>query len=273
MMLIVQASNKNVYTFCLYLVLVIVHGVSKGAGEGESVPEMSPGMRVYAVGDIHGRRDLLLRMERRILADLDQETAEPLVIFLGDYVDRGPDSAGVIEHLSSSRFGPPFKALRGNHEDLLLSFLDDPSVLDRWRGVGGLETLHSYGVDVSEALRGRGYRQAREQFAEKLPASHRRFVEDTVLSHTCGDYFFCHAGVKPHVGLDRQAREDLLWIRDEFLLFEGSFGKVVVHGHSPVSVPEMRANRINVDTGAFATSHLTAVVLEKAGRRFLSVTP
>lgn len=232
-----------------------------------------PGTRIYAVGDIHGRRDLLSRMEQLILADLEDDPAEPLVIFLGDYVDRGPDSAGVIERLSSCGFGIPITALRGNHEDLLLSFLDDPSVLDSWRGFGGLETLHSYGVDVSEALRGRGYRQACEQFARKLPASHRRFLEDTALSHACGDYFFCHAGVKPHVALERQASKDLLWIRNEFLKFEGSFGKIVVHGHSPVPAPEAHANRINVDTGAFATSRLTAVVLEAAGRRFLSATP
>lgn len=241
--------------------------------EGEGVSTIPPGTRIYAVGDIHGRRDLLLRMDQRILADLEGGITEPLVIFLGDYVDRGPESAGVIEHLSSCRFGVPIKALRGNHEDLLLSFLDDPSVLDSWRGLGGLETLHSYGVDVSEALRGRGYRQAREQFERKLPPAHRRFLQDTVLSHACGDYFFCHAGVKPHVALDRQAGGDLLWIRDEFLRFEGSFGKIVVHGHSPVSQPETHANRINVDTGAFATSRLTAVVLEEAGRRFLSATP
>ena len=241
--------------------------------KGEGVSTVPPGTRIYAVGDIHGRRDLLLRMEQRILVDLGGGITEPLVVFLGDYVDRGPDSAGVIEHLSSRRFGVAIKALRGNHEDLLLSFLDDPSILDRWRGLGGLETLHSYGVDVSEALRGRGYRQAREQFAAKLPAAHRRFLEELPLNHGCGDYFFCHAGVRPRVGLDRQADEDLLWIRDEFLNFEGSFGKIVVHGHSPVSEPEMHANRINVDTGAFATSRLTAVVLEEAGRRFLSATP
>ncbi|MEW9307115.1 metallophosphoesterase family protein [Labrys neptuniae] len=241
--------------------------------KGEGVSTVPPGTRIYAVGDIHGRRDLLLRMEQRILADLDGGITEPLVVFLGDYVDRGPESAGVIEHLSSCRFGATIKALRGNHEDLLLSFLDDPVVLERWRKFGGLETLHSYGVDVSEALRGRGYRQVREQFAGKLPAAHRRFLEDMPLSHSCGDYFFCHAGVKPRIGLDRQAGEDLLWIRDEFLKFGGSFGKIVVHGHSPVSEPEMHANRINVDTGAFATSRLTAVVLEEAGRRFLSATP
>ncbi|MDZ5454251.1 metallophosphoesterase family protein [Labrys sp. ZIDIC5] len=241
--------------------------------KGEGVSTVPPGTRIYAVGDIHGRRDLLLRMEQRILADLGGGITEPLVVFLGDYVDRGAESAGVIEYLSSRRFGVAIKALRGNHEDLLLSFLDDPSVLDRWRRLGGLETLHSYGVDVSEALRGRGYRQAREQFAAKLPGAHRRFLEELPLNHDCGDYFFCHAGVKPRVGLDRQADEDLLWIRDEFLKFGGSFGKIVVHGHSPVSEPEMHANRINVDTGAFATSRLTAVVLEGADRRFLSATP
>lgn len=232
-----------------------------------------PGMRIYAIGDIHGRHDLLMRMEQRILSDLEVAPMEHLVIFLGDYIDRGPESANVIEHLSSKGTRAPIKVLRGNHEDLLLAFLDDPWVLDRWRSLGGVETLHSYGVDVSDVLRGRGYSHAREQFVGKLPSSHRRFIEETILSYACGDYFFCHAGVRPHVDLRQQAAEDLLGIRDEFLTFGGPFGKVVVHGHSPVLAPETRANRINIDTGAFATSCLTAVVLQQESRRFLSVTP
>ena len=191
-------------------------------------------------------------------------------IFLGDYVDRGPDSAAVLEALSSGAFPTPIVALRGNHEEVLLKFLDDERVLDSWRNFGGLETLHSYGVPVAEAMRGGGYDKARETFLRALPEGHLRFLQQTLLSTSLGDYFFAHAGVKPGVPLDRQISNDLLWIREEFLRYDGGYGKVVVHGHTPVEKPDVRRNRINIDTGAYASSTLTALVLEGDERRFLS---
>lgn len=177
----------------------------------------------------------------------------------------------MVARLARGRFPTPLRALRGNHESMLLGFLGEPRLLELWRSNGGLETLYSYGVDVTAAMRGEGYDAARNAFREALPAAHRAFLEATKLSVTIGDYFFCHAGVRPYTALSDQSEEDLLWIRDEFLTHERSFGKIVVHGHTPVVSPEVRANRINIDTGAFATSILTCLALEGEDRRFLSV--
>ena len=238
--------------------------------ERSAAPKISAGWRLYVIGDIHGRLDLLNDLERRIKRDLESAPAHVLTIFLGDYVDRGGNSAGVIERLASDDFCTPICALRGNHEEIFLGFLDDPSVLGYWKQFGGLETLHSYGVNVAEAMRGVGYEKAREALVSVLPFSHRQFLQGTRSSYEMGDYFFCHAGVRPGVVLDRQTPEDLLWIRSEFLNFEGFFEKFIVHGHSPVPQPEIKPNRINVDTGAYASSVLTALVLEGASRRFLT---
>jgi serine/threonine protein phosphatase 1 len=235
-------------------------------------PASTPdGLRVYAVGDLHGRDDLLGDLAGLIERDCANAPGEVVTIFLGDYVDRGPDSAAVVERLATGRFPTPLRALRGNHEAVLLEFLDDPAALGFWREYGGLETLHAYGVDVSKAMRGQNYEEARAAFLAALPASHRAFLVATELSATIGDYFFCHAGVRPGAPLSAQAEEDLLWVRDGFLSYERSFGKIVVHGHTPVASPEIRANRINIDTGAFATSRLTCLALEGQERRFLSV--
>ena len=234
-------------------------------------PARAPvGMRLYAVGDVHGRLDLLEAMARLIevdLATLDGRRAE--TIFLGDYVDRGPHSAGVVERLARGAWPTPLLALRGNHEEVLLRFLDDAQTLDHWRRFGGLETLHSYGAPVEGPRRGVDFESARAAFAQALPAGHRRFFEATALSATRGDYYFCHAGVRPGVALERQRAEDLLWIRGEFLDHVGDFGKVVVHGHTPTETPELLANRINVDTGAYASGVLTALALQDETRRLL----
>lgn len=234
-------------------------------------PAIPPDMRIYAVGDIHGRFDLLQTLAGRIADDLASAPArEACAVFLGDYVDRGPQSAQVIDALSGGGFSTRLIALRGNHEEMLLRFLDDESVLETWRNFGGLETLHSYGVPVADAMRGAGYAAARDAFRRALPQRHLDFLSRTAPSVAFGDYFFCHAGVRPGVALDRQRPDDLLWIRHEFLQHRGSFGKVVVHGHTPVAAPEDRGNRINIDTGAYASSTLTALVLEDDRRRYLS---
>jgi serine/threonine protein phosphatase 1 len=235
---------------------------------GASAPS---GTRIYAIGDIHGRLDLLMRLSNRLGEDMTANPCENVtIVLLGDYVDRGPDSAGVIDWIMDGGLPAPYLALRGNHEATLLNFLDDVSVLDEWRRFGGLETLGSYGVDVREPMRGRGYSEAQARFREALPSTHLDFYHDTKLSWSAGDYFFCHAGVKPGVPLALQQEYDLLWIRDEFNLYRGSFEKIVVHGHTPVDAPESLPNRINVDTGAYATDVLTAVALERDDRRFIT---
>lgn len=234
---------------------------------------LPPDLRIYAVGDIHGRADLLDTLARRIEDERPSAPSETLTIFLGDYIDRGLQSATVVEWLSRGEFPTPFQALRGNHEEVLLRFLEDDSVLESWRKFGGMETLHSYGVDVSSVMRGKGYEEARRALVARLPAHHRRFMAETPLTARYGDYFFCHAGVKPGVPLDEQKADDLLWIREEFLSFRGSWEKMIVHGHTPVSEPDIQPNRINVDTGAFATSILTALVLEGDSRRMLFAGP
>ncbi len=237
-----------------------------------AAPSVPAGMRLYVVGDIHGRFDLLNDLERQIKRDLATAPAETLTIFLGDYVDRGPESAAVLERLSAGGFCTPIRALRGNHEDVFLKFLSDASALESWRKFGGLETLHSYGVDVAEPMRGGGYERAQAALIAALPPHHREFMEQTQSSAAFGDYFFCHAGARPGVDLGRQSADDLLWIRDEFLRFEGTFGRIVVHGHTPTAEPDVRRNRINIDTGAYASSILTALVLEGETRRFLATT-
>ena len=233
-------------------------------------PSIPDGMRVYAVGDVHGRDDLLGELASRIEADLRGAPDEVITVFLGDYVDRGPHSASVIARLVEKRFPTPVRALRGNHEEMLLQFLREPATLGEWRRYGGLETLHSYGVSVAAALRGEGFDVAHEELVAALPEAHLNFLNSAEFSLAIGDYFFCHAGVRPEVPLTEQRPEDLLWIREGFLRFDRPFEKVVVHGHTPVGVPDVRPNRINIDTGAFATSVLTCVALEGQERRFIS---
>jgi serine/threonine protein phosphatase 1 len=232
-----------------------------------SLPE---GLRVYAIGDVHGRLDLLETLAFQIEADLRDAPQLAVTIFLGDYVDRGPDSAGVLDMLASRDFPTEFLALRGNHEEVMLKFLRDPDVLESWRNYGGLETLHSYGIDVLPAMRGVGYEETRLSLLARLPRSHVQFLHETAHSTTFGDYFFCHAGARPGTPLDQQTPRDLLWIRDEFLEFRGGWDRVVVHGHTPVAEPELLTTRINVDTGAFASSILTAIVLEGSQQRIIS---
>ena len=234
-------------------------------------PSSAPkGMRVYAVGDVHGRVDLFDELATAIERDLATAPASVVTVLLGDYIDRGPSSADVVDRLAAGGFPTPIRALRGNHEQMLLQFLQKPSELESWRRYGGLETLLSYGVDVSKAMRGEAYEETRDALLSALPEAHRRLLSETELSATYGDYFFCHAGVRPGVPFDRQRPEDLMGIREGFLGFARPLGKVVVHGHTPVEAPDFRANRINIDTGAFATSALTCLALEGAERRTLT---
>jgi Calcineurin-like phosphoesterase len=230
------------------------------------------GMRVYCVGDIHGRDDLLRQMAERVEADLEPSSFdEAVTVFLGDYVDRGLGSLHVVEQLARGEWPTSVITLAGNHEDLLMAFLEDEGVLATWRGLGGLETLHSYGVNLGPAMAKRDFGAVQAAFAACFPEPHRQFLKGLRDSTTIGDYFFCHAGVRPGVPLDRQNRNDLLTIRDAFLSSEAEHGKLVVHGHTPSLVPEVRFNRIGIDTAGYATGRLACLVLEKDQRRFLDV--
>jgi calcineurin-like phosphoesterase family protein len=235
-----------------------------------SVPLSDP-TRVYVIGDIHGCADLLDRMVGEITKDLAAHpVADTLVVTVGDYVDRGPDSRGVIERLLCNPFPTRFIALKGNHEVLLEGFLHNPQTGDYWRRLGGLETMQSYGIPVADLIGKKDYPAVAQALARAIPAAHLGFFASLRTSVTVGKYFICHAGVRPEVPLERQTEEDLLWIREPFLTSRIDFGKIVVHGHTPAAEPEVLPNRINVDTGAFMTGRLTCAVLEADGARFLT---
>jgi serine/threonine protein phosphatase 1 len=234
-------------------------------------PRLPEGVRVYAVGDIHGRADLLARLLSQIDAHLAQNPVlRPIEVFLGDYVDRGPDSRRVIDLLIKRRGAHETIFLKGNHETYLLEFLRDPKILDIWRQHGGFETLLSY--DMSTHLRSKPAerKELARSFASILPDDHLRFLSQLTTNFTCGDFLFVHAGVRPGIPLDRQREEDLLGIRQDFLQSDDDFGKYIVHGHSPVREPDIRSNRINIDTGAFATDRLTCLMIEGEEMQFIA---
>ena len=227
------------------------------------------GLRVYAVGDIHGRADLLDRMADLIERDGRERPARnALTVLLGDYIDRGPSSAQVVERLVRADFPTVAFTLKGNHEDILHDFLGGGMGLGRFYHSGGDATLRSYGLDP-DALTRMWPRAALETVQAAVPAAHRRFLDGLRPSMWLGDYFFCHAGARPGVPLGSQRDQDLMWIREDFLESAFDFGKVVVHGHTPVPHPWVRANGIAVDTKAYASGVLTALVLEGTERRFL----
>ena len=226
--------------------------------------------RLYVIGDIHGRLDLLDQMIVAIHRDVEERGAGARTVTLGDYVDRGPASRGVLDCLVGKPFPTPLVALKGNHEALLQGFLANPAVGKHWRSLGGAETLYSYGVPVGRLRTEQNYIEAADRLRAALPAEHLTFLQSLKTSYSHGKYFLCHAGVRPGVPLDNQEEEDLLWIRDEFLNSKMDFGKIIVHGHTPRPEPEVLPNRINVDTGAFATGRLTCAVLQDDGHRFLT---
>ncbi len=231
------------------------------------------GERVYAIGDIHGCSNELEQLLEMIARDLE---AVPLkrhtIVFLGDYIDRGPDSCGVISRLirlqkSSDRV----ICLKGNHEEKFLQFLADPDAkASGFFAYGGIETSHSYGVNkrylndpVARA------RKIRNSILKKIPRKHLIFLFDLMTSTTIGDYFFCHAGIRPGIRLRDQSEHDLMWIRNEFLMYGGLFKKVIVHGHTPQQSPEVKANRINIDTRCYDSGVLSCLVLEGRNHRFI----
>ncbi len=228
---------------------------------------LPPGRRVYAIGDVHGCDHQLALLHRAIAADLAaRPVAAPLIVHVGDYLDRGPASAAVLERLAA---GPPLPGvetvnLRGNHEAMALAVLagGDAESATLWLLNGAAATLASWGIDAD---------QSAAFWARHVPAAHLRFLQGLAMSHSEGGYFFAHAGVRPGVPLTAQDPADLLWIREPFLSYRGNLGAVVVHGHTPKQKPVIRRNQIGIDTGAVYGGPLTAAILEADQIGFLQV--
>lgn len=221
---------------------------------------LARGHRIYAIGDVHGCLDPLIALHHAIADDLrNRPVPKASLIHLGDYIDRGPDSAGVIAYLSST---PPLPGiaetvnLMGNHEDLFLVALDSRSLeaVTVWHMNGGGASLASWGIGPGIDL---------PEWPARIPPQHIRFIRGLSLSYRAGPYLFVHAGVRPGIDLNAQQREDLLWIRWPFLSSTEDFGAVIVHGHTPSEQPQIRRNRIGIDTGAVLGGKLTCAVLEQ----------
>jgi serine/threonine protein phosphatase 1 len=234
-----------------------------------SIPE---GVRIYAIGDVHGCSSLLEQLLALIEAHI---TAFPsrraILVFLGDYIDRGPASSQVIDQLLVLRKHKDVIFLKGNHESYLVEFLRTPAILPKWFQIGGLDTLRSYGIAPGSHFDPKEQELLASALSLALnQCGHFEFLDNLKVSFVCQDFFFVHAGVRPGIPLDRQSEEDLLWIRDDFLHFEGDLGKIVVHGHTPVLRPDVCSNRINIDTGAYATGRLTCLIIERDQMKFIS---
>ena len=235
---------------------------------GGAVPAMtaSPGslpagLRIYAVGDIHGQAEKLGRLRRGIAADLQRRpVAASRVVYLGDYIDWGPDSAGVLALLAEDAGGV---YLIGDHDQMLLDALDgDNAAATDWLHSGGRDSLASWGIDPEAP---------RAQWAAAIPPVQLAFLRRLVLRHRAGSYLFVHAGIRPGVKAAEQSRMDLQGIREPFLSTERNLGRVVVHGHTTVTAPVIRFNRIGIDTGAGFGGSLTAAVLERDQVGFIAV--
>ena len=247
-------------------------------GPDRAPPSRAPaGVALYVIGDIHGRSDLLGPLLRKIALDaIRLEPGSPReLIFLGDYIDRGPDSKGVLDLILSTLQEREFWStvtLKGNHEQAMLQFLADPQIWPDWSEFGARETLASYGV--APPARGGDpddWARASRALNQALPDAHRRLLESLVLFVERGDYLFAHAGVRPGVPLEDKSEQDLLWIRDDFLRSRRRLAKVIVHGHTPAEAAYLGPHRIGLDTGAYATGLLTAVKLKGAERVLLQV--
>jgi len=230
--------------------------------------KLPPGRRVYAIGDVHGCDVQLANLHAIIAEDLARRPVDTSVLLhIGDYADRGVDTAGVLRRLISGSpvAGMTVVNLVGNHDETMLNALtgDRPAATD-WLFAGGRPALESYGVDPDSP---------RETWSESVPVEHLDFLRGLTLTHREGGYFFVHAGIRPGVALEQQLREDLLRMRQPFLYSEADFGAVVVHGHSPVKEPVVRHNRIAIDTGAVFGGKMTCLVLEGETLGFLTADP
>ncbi|MBB2964914.1 metallophosphoesterase family protein [Methylobacterium sp. R2-1] len=240
-------------------------------GSSKVLPVAPTGLRIYAVGDVHGRADCLARVFAEIDTDLRRHPVDEIVeIYIGDYIDRGPDSRTVIDLLIGRARRRPVYPVLGNHEEMLLGSLVEGRMLDQrtaalsqiWRVNGALETLESYGVPVGGLPTAEAWPELLAAFRQVFPQAHRSFLEQGCRSVSFGSYFFVHAGIRPGIPIGYQHRADLLWIREPFLRSQANHGAIIVHGHTPVPEPELRTNRINLDTGAYLTGCLGCVALE-----------
>lgn len=238
-------------------------------------PLGAKGYRAYAVGDVHGRLDLLEHLLAKIHAELQRRPSDKtLLVFVGDLIDRGPASAQVIERLRTyRRSGVETAFLLGNHEEVLLRILGgDAPLITKWRWFGGSECLQSYGVGP-DRLSHLTDEEALAVVSAAIPREHVEFLETFVDSCRFGDYLFVHAGIRPGVDLEQQSQTDLRWIRAPFLSDDRDHGFVVVHGHTIAAEAELLPNRIGIDTGAYRTGVLTAVAIEGSERWLIDTRP
>lgn len=240
-----------------------------GAGLSPHYPGLPDGQVVYAIGDIHGRADLLAGVFAAIDEDISTDRAAgsmaaPLEIYLGDYVDRGPQSRQVIDMLIARQAERRATFLAGNHESVFFRLLRGEGTYEDWTPLGGRETLLSYGLAPPDLVAmAPAERLAALQAA--VPEAHRAFFASLALSLSVGPYVFVHAGIRPDVPMEEQSARDLLWIRRDFLDAEQPLGAIVVHGHTPVPEPDFRPYRINIDTGAYMTNRLTCLKIDGGG--------
>ncbi|MBF0194480.1 MAG: serine/threonine protein phosphatase [Magnetococcales bacterium] len=235
-------------------------------------PKIPDGIRVYVIGDIHGRLDLLTVIHERIATEVNQLPTEckKIIVYLGDYVDRGDNSAGVVDLLINNPVaGCEAIHLKGNHESEMDDFITKPVPNHLWTRCGGNETVLSYGVKVKAQVDAKARTlELRDKLVEAIPKSHRKFYDNLKLNYEIGDYFMVHAGVRPQIPLASQKPADMLWIRDLFLSYKGQHPKFIVHGHTMIDKPITLPNRIGIDTGAYQTGKLTCLILEKDDVRF-----
>ena len=229
-------------------------------------------MRLYAIGDVHGMDAMLVEAHEKIADDLAaRQVADHRIVHIGDYVDRGADSKAVIDRLARlTAADPRVVCLMGNHDEMMLAFLTDPLPMGPdWLRNGGGTTLRDYGIAVPAAATRLNLPALAARLVEAMPPAHRAFLDGLRRSVRFGDFFFCHGGIRPGVALDSQTDEDLVWMREPFLSSDRDHGAVVVHGHTPQHAPEVRPNRINIDTGAVYGGPLTVLALEDTAHRFL----
>lgn len=227
---------------------------------------------IYAIGDIHGCLRELIDAERRIAQDIETIGRAGLVVLLGDYVDRGPSSFQVIDHLRKpSELGLRRLALCGNHDDVFSRFISQPDLYPEWLGLGGEQTLLSYGIDIQHIARTRKNRavELKDLLAEAVPASHREFIANLPVSLKIGNLVFVHAGIRPRIALNEQDDEDLMWIREPFLSQGPGQPLIVIHGHTPKNTPDLGPGRIGIDTGAYYTGRLTVLKIHGDEKSFL----
>jgi serine/threonine protein phosphatase 1 len=239
------------------------------AAPSRSVNALAPAdTRIYAVGDIHGRTDLLSEITARIDDDIRRRPiAHTVEVYLGDYIDRGPHSRTVIDLLAVRLVANRAVCLRGNHEAVMEGFLQDPTILQYWLPLGGMQTLASYGIELHDETETAA--DLHRRFLDAFPRAHELFMQGLRNQFSCGDFLFVHAGIRPEIPIEHQDVNDLIWIRNEFLDSTQKHERFVVHGHTPVPHPDIRHNRINIDTCAWRTGTLTCIAIEGSTILFL----